>query len=373
MGLHSSDLPDFPWDSLVPFKVRAESHPDGLVDLSVGSPVDPTPEVVVNALREAADSPGYPSTEGSKVLRTAIREHYRSARGVRPPDLDGILPTLGSKEMVATLPSLLGLSAGDAVVHPAIAYPSYDLGTRLAGATPIPADDVTGLPPGTAGQVRLVWLNSPSNPTGRVLGAEALRHVVTWARERGIVVASDETYAELAWEEPWASQGVPSILDPRVNGGDLTGLLALYSLSKRSNAAGYRMAWIAGDPKLIRPMLEIRKHMGMMMPGPVQWAMGQAIGDTAHLAAQRERYQSRRAALKAAFGQAGYAIDASEAGLYLWIRGADDTDGWALTGRFADQGILVAPGAFYGDPYHVRVALTASDAAVAEAVARLTR
>ncbi|MDR3202488.1 MAG: succinyldiaminopimelate transaminase, partial [Bifidobacteriaceae bacterium] len=360
-----------PWDALNPYRQRAEAHPDGIVDLSVGSPIDPTPAVIAAALADHSDSPGYPSTAGTASLRAAIREHYRRVRGVRPPDRDGIMPTLGSKEMVASLPALLGLSAGDVVVHPTIAYPSYDLGARLAGATPIPADDAAALPPGTAAQVRLIWVNTPSNPTGRVASAEELRRVVTWARERGVVVASDECYAALAWAEPWASEGVPSILDPRVNGGDLTGLLALYSLSKQSNAAGYRMAWIAGDPKLIGPLLEVRKHMGMILPAPQQAAMEAAVRDQAHVEAQKELYRARRAALLAALDQAGYVVEDSAAGLYLWVRTADSQDAWSTVADFAESGILVAPGTFYGGSSHVRIALTGSDADVRRAAARL--
>ncbi|MDR1294550.1 MAG: succinyldiaminopimelate transaminase [Bifidobacteriaceae bacterium] len=371
MGMHSSDLPDFPWDLLAPHKARAESHPDGILDFSIGSPVDPTPELIAQALREAADSPGYPKTGGTPTLRAAIREHYRSVRGVRPPDRHAILPTIGSKEIVATLPSLLGLTTGDVVIHPSIAYPTYALGARLAGATPVPADRADALPRGTAGRARLLWLNSPSNPTGRVASVEELRGAVTWARERGIVVASDECYAALPWTEPWATAGVPSVLDPRVNGGDLTGILALYSLSKRSNAAGYRMAWICGDPLLIGPIHEIRRHMGMMMPGPVQWAMGTALGDETHVDAQRERYRARRATLAGAVEQAGYVIDDSQAGLYLWVRAQDGRGDWAIVADLAAKGILVAPGSFYGESTHVRVALTASDAAVAAAALRL--
>ena len=371
MGLHSADLPVFPWDTLAPFKARAEAHPGGIIDLSVGSPVDPTPEAIQTALARAAESPSYPPTQGSVELRRAIREHYRGVRGVRPPDLDGIMPTIGSKEMVAKLPSLMGLSAGDIVVCPTIAYPTYKIGAILAGASPLETDRPTELPPGTAARIRLIWLNSPSNPTGEVLSAAELRHIVMWARERGIVVASDECYASMPWEEPWASQGVPSLLHPKVNSGDLTGLLALYSLSKRSNAAGYRMAWIAGDPKLVGPIVHIRKHMGMMMPGPIQRAMEAAILDEAHVGEQTERYRSRRATLREAFEQAGYTVDGSAAGLYLWIKADDGAPSLGIMDRLARIGILGAPGTFYGDEAHVRIALTTSDAAAADAALRL--
>ncbi|MET0187894.1 MAG: aminotransferase class I/II-fold pyridoxal phosphate-dependent enzyme, partial [Pseudonocardia sediminis] len=218
----------------------------------------------------------------------------------------------------------------------------------------------------------LIYLNSPSNPTGRVLGVEHLRKVVDFARERGAIVASDECYAELPWVEPWTSEGVPSVLDPRVTGGDVTGLLALYSLSKQSNLAGYRAAFAAGDPALVGDLLATRKHLGMIVPAPVQAAMTVALGDDAHVAEQRERYRARRAVLLAALQGAGLVVDRSAAGLYLWARpAAGDDDCWATVGRLADLGVLVAPGSFYGAPRHVRVALTGTDERIAAAASRL--
>jgi succinyldiaminopimelate transaminase len=303
-----------------------------------------------------------------------------------------VLPTVGSKELVALLPSLLGLGEGDVVVHPTTAYPTYDVGARLAGATPLPADDVAvwGDAP-----VRLVWINSPGNPDGTVRSVEQLRAVVDAARAVGAVVASDECYAELAWDEPWAGDGVPSVLDPRVSGGDPTGLLAVYSLSKQSNLAGYRAAFVAGDPGLVRRLLELRKHAGMIVPAPVQAAMTVALADDAHVDVQRGRYRARRAALLDAVGHAGLTLDGSQAGLYLWLRPADDGapgdlssgdpttgdrtggaagDGWRTVARLAERGILVAPGSFYGAAAagHVRMALTGTDERIAEAVRRLT-
>ena len=284
-----------------------------------------------------------------------------------------MLPTVGSKELVAWLPALLGLGAGDVVVHPRTAYPTYDVGARLAGATPLPADDVAvwaGRP-----DVRLVWVNSPANPTGQVLGVDELRAVVAEARRAGAVVASDECYALLAWDEPWAGGGVPSILDPAVCDGDHTGLLAVHSLSKQSNLAGYRAAFVAGDRALVSRLLEVRKHAGMMVPAPVQAAMVAALDDDAHVAEQRARYGRRRRALRDALEGAGFEVDGSAAGLYLWTRAAGaGQDCWRTVADLADLGILVAPGAFYGPAgaRHVRIALTASDESVARAVARLT-
>lgn len=381
MGFLTGALPDFPWDTLTPYAERARAHPGGIVDLSVGTPVDPTPQVVRDALDAAADWPGYPLTHGTPQLREAVVGWFARRRGVPGLDPQAVLPTVGSKELVALLPSLLGLGAGDVVLHPATAYPTYDVGARLAGATPVPTADPAALLERSAGDVRLVWLNSPGNPDGSVLGVEELRRVVDAARAaaerdgRPVVVASDECYAELAWEEPWASSGVPSVLDPRVTGGDLTGLLAVYSLSKQSNLAGYRAAFVAGDPALVASLLETRKHAGMIVPGPVQAATAAALGDDAHVAEQRERYRRRRRVLRAAFEGAGFAVDRSFAGLYLWVRpeGAPQ-DCWTTVGDLAEQGVLVAPGAFYGAAAagHVRVALTASDEKVAEAAARLT-
>ena len=321
------------------------------------------------ALREAADAPGYPQTWGTPQLRESVVAWFARRRGVPDLDPDGVLPTIGSKELVAWLPTLLGLGPGDVVVHPEVAYPSYDVGARLAAAGPVAADGTAQVGPG---RVRLVWLNSPSNPTGKVLPVEHLAKVVAWARRRGAVVASDECYAELAWGEPYASQGVPSILDPRVTDGSFEGLLAVYSLSKQSNLAGYRAGLVAGDVRLVRSLLEVRKHAGMIVPAPVQAAMRVALDDDAHVAEQRARYARRREVLLPAIRQAGFRLDHSEAGLYLWATRGEDC--WTSVARLAALGIVVAPGAFYGPAgaQHVRIALTATDERVAAAAARLT-
>lgn len=360
-------LPEFPWDRLAPLAETARAHPDGIIDLSVGTPVDPTPEVVRAALSAAADAPGYPATYGTAPLRQAVAAWFARRRGVPDVDPAGVLPTIGSKELVAWLPLLLGLGPGDVVVHPQVAYPTYDVGARLAGATPLPADGTLQIGP-AAGRVRLVWLNSPANPTGRVLGVEHLAKVVTWARSIGAVVASDECYAELAWDV----DEVPSILDPRVSGGSHQGLLAVYSTSKQSNLAGYRAAFVAGDPDLVRRLLEVRKHAGMMMPWPVQEALRVALGDDTHVAQQRERYRGRRAQAAKALGDAGFRIEHSEAGLYLWA--TRDEPAWDTVRWLADRGVLVAPGDFYGaaGARHVRVALTATDERIAGLAKRLS-
>ena len=364
----ASRLPDFPWDRLTPFGDRARAHPGGIVDLSVGTPVDPTPAVARRALAAGADAPGYPQTYGTPALRAAVADWFARRRGVPELDPAGVLPTLGSKELVAWLPTLLDLGPGDLVVHPEVAYPTYDVGARLAGATPVAADGTAQLGPvGPGGRVRLVWLNSPANPTGRVLGVEHLAKVVRWARSAGAVVASDECYAELSWD----AAEVPSILDPRVCGGSHEGLLALYSLSKQSNLAGYRAAFAAGDPLLVKRLLEVRKHAGMMMPAPVQAVLTATIADDDHVAEQRERYRARRGIVVEALRGAGFRIDHSEAGLYLWA--TRDEPCWDTVAGLADRGVLVAPGDFYGPAgaRHVRVALTASDERIAQLATRL--
>jgi succinyldiaminopimelate transaminase len=287
-----------------------------------------------------------------------------------------VLPTIGSKELVAWLPSLLGLGAGDVVGFPRIAYPTYDVGARLAGADPVVVDGLAALGPLTrATTPKLLWLNTPGNPTGKVLGVDHLAKVVAWARRHGVLVASDECYAELDWREPSGAEGepptTPSILDPRVTGGSHEGLLAVYSLSKQSNLAGYRAAFVAGDPAVVRQLLEVRKHAGMMVPTPVQRAVTAALHDDVHVAEQKERYRARRTPLRAALEASGFRVDDSEAGLYLWVTRGQDA--WETLGWLADRGILAAPGTFYGTAgaEHVRVALTAADERIAAAVQRL--
>nr|MDT0661694.1 succinyldiaminopimelate transaminase [Micromonospora sp. DSM 115978] len=356
-------LPDFPWDLLEPAKNTARRHPDGIVDLSVGTPVDPVPELIRAALGTSSDAPGYPLTAGSPALRAALASWVGRACGADPGTV-GVLPTIGSKELVAWLPTLLGLGPGDVVVTPQVCYPTYEVGARLAGATVVRADSLTAV--GPTPRVKLVWINSPGNPTGRVLPAAHLRKVVDWARERDAVVASDECYLSLGWEETPVS-----VLDGEVCDGSYAGLLAVHSLSKRSNLAGYRAGFVAGDPDLVDALLTVRKHAGMIMPAPVQAAMVAALGDESHVIAQRSRYAARRAALRAALLTAGFEIADSGAGLYLWA--TRDEDCWDTVRWFAARGILVAPGAFYGPAggRHIRVALTATDERVETAVARL--
>jgi succinyldiaminopimelate transaminase len=271
---------------------------------------------------------------------------------------------LGSKELVAWLPTLLGLGPDDVVVIPSVCYPTYEVGARLAGATVVRADALTAVGPARA---RLVWINSPANPTGRVLPPAHLRKVVDWARERGAVVASDECYLALGWDDTPVS-----VLSPEVCGGSYDRVLAVHSLSKRSNLAGYRAAFVAGDPALVGELLAVRRHAGMLVPGPVQGAMVAALRDEEHVAVQRARYAARRDTLRAALLRAGFSIEHSGAGLYLWATRGEDC--WSTVDWLARRGVLVAPGAFYGPAggRHVRVALTAADDRVAAVTDRLS-
>ena len=371
-------LPDFPWDSLGPYRERAAEHPDGVVDLAVGTPVDPTPEIARTALSAAANAPGYPTAVGASVVRAAIIEWMGRRRGVKDLSEAEVIPTIGSKESVALLPLHLGVGPGDLVLHPRAAYPTYDVGARLVGATPVPVDtdaDPTTWDVDDDARVAIVWLNSPGNPDGHVLDAEQLARIVAWARGRGAIVISDECYAELAWESPWDVEPIPSLLDPRVGGAaGRTGLLALYSLSKQSNLAGYRAAFLAGDADLVGAVTEVRKHTGMLVPTPVQAALVAALGDEAHMEVQKEVYRERREVLVEATAAAGLVNDpASVAGLYLWLRGPESMSAYELVGAFAELGIVVAPGDFYGEAGagRVRMSLTDTDERVEAAATRL--
>ena len=374
MNLHLPrplDLPEFPWDQLAPAKERAAAHPGGICDLSVGTPVDDTPAFIREALADASNAHGYPTVIGTTEVREAIVA-WGKRRGMVDVGMNGVIPTIGSKEAVAWIPFLLGVRPGDTVLVPEVAYPTYDIGARLAGATPVAVDPTD---PSSWPDAALVYLNSPGNPDGHVMSTDELRAVVAWARSHGAVVVSDECYAALPWAEPYVSEGVPSLLDTDVCEGDASGLLVLYSLSKQSNLAGYRGALIYGDPALVAPIVSVRKHSGLMVPAPVQHAMAVALNDTEHVERQRSVYAVRRALLLEALTDAGLDVDPdTAAGLYLWVADpANPTDSWALVNCLAELGILVAPGDFYGTAAHgrVRVALTATDERIQAAASRI--
>lgn len=359
----SARFPDFPWDTIADAKARAESHPDGLVDLSIGTPVDDTPAVAQDALRAAANAPGYPTTYGPESLRQAAVDWLERRFEVTGLKASQVLPTMGSKELIATLPAQLGFGAGDLVVVPELAYPTYEVGARFAGCDVIATDSTVAVGPKAPA---IIFINSPGNPTGKILGIDHLRKVVEWARERGTLVVSDECYLEFAWEDtPY------SVLHPEVCGGSFDGILAVHSLSKRSNLAGYRDAFVAGDQAIIKELLEVRKHMGAMVPTPIQAAMAAALGDDEHVKIQRKAYALRRYELRNAVEAAGFTVEHSEGSLFLWVTRGEN--GRKTIDWLAERGIIAAPGDFYGaaGADHVRLSFMAKDERIAAAVKRL--
>jgi succinyldiaminopimelate transaminase len=350
-----AQLPDFPWDALAPYGEKARAHPQGIIDLSQGTPVDPTPEFIQQALRDAANSPSYPVTAGTPELRAAIKKWATERLGATG-DFD-VLPIIGSKELVAWLPTFL---ESQTVLIPEIAYPTYHVGAVLAAAQSVPvAIDAKSWP-----RADLAWLNSPSNPTGRVHSVDEVKACIQWSRANKSVLISDECYLEF-------DQNAHSVSVLSQTGGDNTNILAVHSLSKRSSMAGYRAAFMVGDSALIARIREIRKHGGMMVPLPVQKAMTVALADDAHVAEQRARYNLRKDAMRPALEGAGFTIEFSDSGLYLWC--TRNEDAWASVAWLAERGILATPGSFYGKQgkNHIRIAMTASDAQIADAVQRL--
>jgi succinyldiaminopimelate transaminase len=277
------------------------------------------------------------------------------------------MPTIGSKELISWLPVLLGIGKGDVVIQPKVAYTAYAVGAAFAGATLISEDDPDKWPENT----KLIWINSPGNPDGKVLSADKFAKAVKRARELGALLASDECYAELGWSAPWDKDVIPSVLDPRVCGDSHEGILCVYSLSKQSNMAGYRAAFAVGSKDLIRDLVNLRMHAGMMMPAPTQQAVIAALGDYGHVKSEKEIYRKRREVLLAAVKKHGFELSDSEAGLYLWATLGQDC--WDTVEQMANLGIIVVPGSFYG-PYavkHVRFSLTATDSDISRAAARL--
>lgn len=360
-------LPEYPWEKLKPLREVAAKHPLGLLDLSVGSPVDPTPSVIQEALDSSSNAPGYPTTWGSLTLRDAISGWYERRRGVLRLTTNHVLPTIGSKEFISWLPIMLGIGPGDVIVQPRIAYTAYEVGAAFAGAEILSSDDPSEWPSNT----KLIWLNSPANPHGAVIGIEGLRAAVARARELGAAIVNDECYAELGWEEPWDEE-IPCILDPRVTGGDLTGILSIYSLSKQSNLAGYRAAFAAGDPEIVKGVVNLRMHSGMIVPHPVQQAMIAALTDDEHVQVEKEIYRARRNVLLPALKAYGFEVSDSEAGLYLWVTKGDYC--WDTITELAQIGILAVPGEFYGEAgkSHVRFSITATDEDINRAAKRLS-
>lgn len=348
-------LPDFPWDALAPYSQIAKQHPKGAIDLSQGTPVDSTPQLIQSALQESADSPRYPVTAGTNDLQDAIRNWAINHLGASG-DFD-VLPLIGSKELVAWLPTIL---QSKKVIYPEIAYPTYLVGALLAQAEPIPVGIDAAIWPNSD----FAWVNTPSNPTGRVHSESELREAIKWSRNSGATLVCDECYIDFG-----DSAQPTSLL--KYTDGDNSNILVVHSLSKRSSMAGYRGAFLIGDPKLIAEIREIRKHAGMMVPLPIQNAMVAALSDEKHVEIQRDRYNARRAILAPALISAGFKIEESAAGLYIWCTRSENC--WKSVEWLAKLGIVATPGSFYGElgASHIRIAMTATDAQISDAAARI--
>jgi succinyldiaminopimelate transaminase len=350
--------PPYPYDRLDALKPAAGAHEGGIVDLSIGTPCDAPPVSVVQALAASAAERGYPASIGSAAYREAAAGWMERRLGVEVAT-DQLAACIGTKELVAGMPHWLRLRdpSRDTVLYPAISYPSYAMGAELAGcrAVPVPvtADgrgDLGAIDPGDAERALCLWVNSPANPTGHLddLGAAA-----AWGRAHGVPVLSDECYVEFTWDGPGRT-----ILEH-----GLDGVLAVHSLSKRSNLAGVRAGFYAGDPDLVHYLSELRKHAGFMVPGPVQAAAIAAWADQEHVDEQRVRYRHRLERFAEILGAIGVDAPMPGGGFYLWAP-APGGDAWALVRRLADEGgALVSPGEFYGPDGagFVRVAVVQPD------------
>lgn len=361
-------VPDYPYDRLDAAREAAGRLPGGVVDLSVGTPTDPPPTAALEALARAVHGPdetgavrGYPPSIGTIELRQAIQQWEKDILGADVP-LDAVAVCVGTKEFVAGVPQWCHLRnpQRDTVLYPAVAYPTYEMGARLAGlrAVPVPVDaswrlDLAAVAEADVARAVLLWVNTPGNPAG---GLDDLGDAARWGRDRGVPVFSDECYAEYTWD------GLPrTVLGQGAGPSGLGGVVAVHSLSKRSNMAGLRVGWYSGDPELVGYLREIRKHAGFMVPGPVQHAAAAALGDVRHVDAQRERYRERLVRAQAILGALGVECDLPGGGFYLWAP-APGGDGWAWTSWLAEHGgVLVSPGSFYGEAGagYVRLAMVA--------------
>jgi|SRR5581483_6209986 len=371
--------PPYPHDRLATLRRLADALPGGVVDCSVGTPVDPMPEIALAALRDAAPgATGYPPSIGTLDLREAASAWLARRFGVTVAP-DDVIACVGTKELVASLPHYLHLRnpSRDTVLYPGVSYPTYEMGATLAGcrAVPVPLDpewmlDVDLVSEDDAQRALVLWLNSPGNPTAAVATSDQLAKLVDWARARGVIVASDECYAEFVAGDP--GEGAPAPVTALSAGSD--GVLAMHSLSKRSNMAGLRCGFLAGDGELVRYLGEVRKHAGMIVPAPVQAAATAALGDETHVDVQRERYARRRALVLSGLESHGLVHDGGPGLFYLWLRSAEETDdGWEIAARLAEAGTLVAPGNLYGaaGADHVRLALTQPEDRLELALERL--
>lgn len=356
--------PAYPYDRLVGLRDKAASAPGGIVDLSVGTPTDPPPPAALAALADADGGGalrGYPPSIGSASLRGAAARWMHATFDV-DVGADAVAACVGTKEMVASLPRSLSLRrpGPDTVLYPAVSYPTYEMGATLAGlrAVAVPTDEAGRLQlgavaPTDAERALLLWVNSPGNPAG---GLEDLPAAAAWGVAHGVVVASDECYAAFTWDGP-----PRTILGHGTGPDGLGGILAVHSLSKRSNLAGLRVGWVAGDPELVTYLSEVRKHAGMMVPGPAQVAAVAALGDEGHVVDQRARYHDRLEAMASILAAVGVEVSLPGGGFYLWAA-APGGDAWAWATELAERGgALVSPGEFYGrtGSGHVRMAMVA--------------
>jgi succinyldiaminopimelate transaminase len=346
--------PVYPYERLAGAKEKAEAHPGGVVDLSIGTPCDPPSAFVVEALATSNAERGYPASVGTPALRDAAAAWMARRLGVDVAP-SAIAACVGTKEFVGTLPQWLKLRRPDrdTVLYPAVSYPTYEMGATLAGcrAVAVAVDehfrlDLRSIAVEDAERALVLWVNSPGNPAGQL---DDLGAVAAWGRDHGVPVASDECYVEFTWDtEP------QSILQ---HGGD--GVLAVHSLSKRSNLAGARVGFYAGDADLVHYLSEVRKHVGLMVPGPIQAAAVAALGDQVHVDAQRGRYRERLERMRQILGALGIDAPMPDGGFYLWAR-VPDGDAWGFTDQLAaDGGALVSPGDLYGEAGtgYIRVAL----------------
>jgi succinyldiaminopimelate transaminase len=350
--------PPYPYERLGRARALAEEHEGGVVDLSVGTPCDPPAPAVVAALASSGAERGYPASVGSRAFREAAAAWLDRTLRVEVP-VESVLACVGTKEMVVSLPHWLRLRSPerDTVLYPELSYPSYAMGAELAGcravAVAVRGDgmlDLASVSDDEAAKALCLWVNSPSNPTGMLddLGAAA-----AWGRLHEVPVISDECYVAFTWDGAGRS-----ILQ---HGSQ--GVLALHSLSKRSNLAGLRAGFCAGDPALVHYLGEVRKHAGLMVPGPVQAAAVVALGDEEHVVAQRGRYLERLERFAGVLETVGLSVAPPAGGFYLWAKAPEDTgDAWAWTEELARRGgVLVSPGDFYGPvgADHLRVAMVA--------------
>lgn len=364
--------PPYPYERLDALKRLADSLPGGVVDCSIGTPCDPVPEVASRAAADAITaSNGYPPSAGSVVLRDAAAGWIRRRFGVAVEGAH-VGACVGTKELVTSLPHFLRLRnpARDTVLYPAIAYPSYEMGAVLAGcrAVPVALDaqwhlDIDAISDADAQRALVLWVNEPGNPSASTADDAYFARVAAWARERGVIVASDECYSEFA---PRPATILSCGLD---------GVLAMHSVSKRSNLAGMRVGFYAGEPDLVTYLVETRKHAGLMAPTMVQAAAAAALGDDAHVEVQRARYAERRELVRDALARHGLVHDGGDAAFYLWLRTADGADdGWEIAARLAHEaGLLVSPGELYGalGADHVRLALVQPRERLERALGRL--